>query len=352
DGDALVDGLCANELQPWLEWTEDAKRVEISSTTITLFDVTDHIHYLAMCHKLCTDTCGQVSLLGTSPLSPDVEVGNCTTVAPAVFFDPANGYMPPDGTEVLVYLAGFANVTDAVSVSVFLSSPVYDEATATLRFDYRLAADPAGGAGRRKLLQNVVSRDEVAVLSRVHVTGNLRVVSRGGAAPSDPTQVSRSTVGVVSRDGATSRSSDAGGVVSQGTGYAISRADAGSGASGAGGAASRSSDAAAGAVSRSEALSASPAVERSTGQGTCPSGKVLRALDAVGTIGRVPPSAHPEYFSEETKGGNHCPRDRSCNLSGRPYGEGVPIAGMRVRSRPFPTDSLIGAGRVVFSVAD
>ena len=50
---AVVDELCATDLQPFFEWTEDAGGAEISDTTITLFGVTDHVHYTPMCNALC-----------------------------------------------------------------------------------------------------------------------------------------------------------------------------------------------------------------------------------------------------------------------------------------------------------
>ena len=172
-----LSSLCADELQSWLEWTEDGRRAEISSTTITLYDVTDHIHYTPMCHRLCTDICGGLPLggLASSPSAPDVLMGDCFTVTPAQFFENLARLLA-NGTELLVNLSGFGDGTDVstdVSVGVLITRPVYDALTAALRFDYRLAAAAEADVGRRRLLQLVVSREELVVLDRVHVTGTL-----------------------------------------------------------------------------------------------------------------------------------------------------------------------------------
>ena len=80
---AVVDRLCATSLRPWWEWTEDARRAEISATSITLFNVTDHVHYTPVCHALCGGTCGGVSLLGASSLlAADVGLGTCLSMPP------------------------------------------------------------------------------------------------------------------------------------------------------------------------------------------------------------------------------------------------------------------------------
>ena len=172
-----LSSLCADELQSWLEWTEDGRRAEISSTTITLYDVTDHIHYTPMCHRLCTDICGGLPLggLASPPSAPDVLMGDCFTVTPAQFFENLARLLA-NGTELLVNLSGFGDGTDVstdVSVGVLISRPVYDALTAALRFDYRLAAAAEADAGRRKLLQLAVSREDLVALDRVHVTGTL-----------------------------------------------------------------------------------------------------------------------------------------------------------------------------------
>ena len=172
-----LSSLCADELQSWLEWTEDGRRAEISSTTITLYDVTDHIHYTPMCHRLCTDICGGLPLggLASSPSAPDVLMGDCFTVTPAQFFENLARLLA-NGTELLVNLSGFGDGTDVstdVSVGVLISRPVYDAVTAALRFDYRLAAAAEADVGRRRLLQLVVSREDLVALDRVHVTGTL-----------------------------------------------------------------------------------------------------------------------------------------------------------------------------------
>ncbi|MED6306359.1 MAG: hypothetical protein VX563_00015, partial [Planctomycetota bacterium] len=195
---AVVDRLCATSLRPWWEWTEDARRAEISATSITLFDVTDHVHYTPLCHALCGGTCGGVSLLGaSSTLAADVGLGNCLSMPPPQFF---TGLLLP-GEELPANVAGFANGTD-VSVGVLLSRPVYNGTAASLRFDYRVADVQVEDGGRRKLLQAVVSRD-LLVLSRVHVTGTMNtVVQRNLELPSDLAQVSRSDVAVVSRQAA------------------------------------------------------------------------------------------------------------------------------------------------------
>ena len=104
---AVVDELCATSLKPWLEWTEDAGRAEITATTIKLLDVVDHVHYTPMCHKLCGASCGGVSLLGaSSSRAADVGLGNCFTVAPLQFFEWLHDLLS-DGSELSVNLAGF-----------------------------------------------------------------------------------------------------------------------------------------------------------------------------------------------------------------------------------------------------
>ena len=203
---AVVDELCATRLKPWLEWTEDAGRAEISATTITLFEVTDHVHYTPMCHKLCGANCGTVPLLGaSSSRAADVGLGNCFTVAPLQFFTWLHDLLS-DGSELSVNLAGFDADGAALSMAVLVSRPNYNGTDASLAFAYRMQDAEVEDPGRRKLLQTVVSRD-LLVVSRVHMTGTMGATSEVNLElPSDltPTTTSRSDVAVVSRGGGAS----------------------------------------------------------------------------------------------------------------------------------------------------
>ena len=97
---AVVDELCATDLQPFFEWTEDAGEAEITDTTITLFGVTDHVHYTPMCNALCDASCGGVPTFGASSvLAAAVSLGNCITVSPSEFWEWFRGQLE-DGAEI------------------------------------------------------------------------------------------------------------------------------------------------------------------------------------------------------------------------------------------------------------
>ena len=224
---AVVDELCATRLKPWLEWTEDAGRAEISATTITLFEVTDHVHYTPMCHKLCGANCGTVPLLGaSSSRAADVGLGNCFTVAPLQFFTWLHDLLS-DGSELSVNLAGFDADGAALSVAVLVSRPEYNDTSSSLALAYRMQDGEVEDPGRRKLLQTVVERD-LLVVSRAHLTGTMGTTSEVNLAlPSDLTEASgvaavsrssivsgallasRSSIGIAGRNTGTTAAMDA-----------------------------------------------------------------------------------------------------------------------------------------------
>ena len=180
---AVVDELCATELQPFFEWTEDARQAEISATTITLFGMTDHVHYTPMCNALCDASCGGVPTFGASSvLAAAVGLGNCITVTPLEFWEWFRRQLE-DGTEIPVNVSGFDADDADVSTIVFLSFPVFNETDSSLRFNYRVPEGLPTDPGRRKLLQVVVSRDTL-VVSRVHLTGTMNSPP-GGAGHTD-----------------------------------------------------------------------------------------------------------------------------------------------------------------------
>ena len=186
---AVVDKLCANELRPWYEWSEDARRAEVTASTITLYGVTDHVHYTPVCHSMCGLSCGGVSLShgASSSVAADVGLGNCFSEDPGLFFAKDEGILS-DGGELPVNLAGFDADGADVSVAVIVSRPEWNGTSLALA--YRMQDGEVEDPGRRKLLQTVASRDTL-VVSRAHLTGTMDI-----STPSD--------VGVASRPGGSS----------------------------------------------------------------------------------------------------------------------------------------------------
>ena len=223
---AVVDKLCANELRPWYEWSEDARRAEVTASTITLYGVTDHVHYTPVCHSMCGLSCGGVSLShgASSSVAADVGLGNCFSEDPGLFFAKDEGILS-DGGELPVNLAGFDADGADVSVAVIVSRPEWNGTSLALA--YRMQDGEVEDPGRRKLLQTVVERD-LLVVSRAHMTGTMGTTSEVNLAlPSDLTEASgvaavsrssivsgallasRSSIGIAGRNTGTTAAMDA-----------------------------------------------------------------------------------------------------------------------------------------------